>query len=204
MPRPEHKKTAFIVAVLFLLGIIAVSISSNHDTIAPSYGLPLISEEYALYEHLSIDQIVDDEKYIYVLLGDHDGVVQIFDPQGNHVRSATLYKHMNGAFRIAAQNGYFYVRDYHFNIYVFHDGTFSSFLEKEEASDIIENVNFNRNSANYDVRLGSIWRVTDNVQIITRPVESHFINTEILFYISIAFVLIIGCIRLFRQRAETK
>ena len=67
MPRPEHKKTAFIVAVLFLLGIIAVSISSNHDTIAPSYGLPLISEEYALYEHLSIDQIVDDEKNIYVL-----------------------------------------------------------------------------------------------------------------------------------------
>lgn len=192
------KAISIISIILVMLGINAKDNLVHNSSSSPSCGNPIISEEYSLYEELSVDQIVDDEKYLYVLLGDHDGVVQIFDHDGKHIITAKFYKHMNGAFRIAAQDGFFYVRDYQFNIYVFQDGRFSFFLEKNEANDIIENVDFNQNSANYDEHSGSIWRVADNVEVVTRPIKSQFINTNTLFYLSIILVLAIGCIKKYK------
>lgn len=193
------KTISIIAIVLVMLGINTKDNSSNNVSASPNCGTPMISEEYDSYERLNIDQIVEDKNYIYILLGDHDGVVQIFDHEGNHILTASFYKHMNGAFRIAAQDGDLYVRDCRFNIYVFQNGAFHSFLKEEEACDIIDSIDFNQNSANYEVRSGSVWRVADNVNIINRPIKSAF-NTECLFYISIALVLIIGCIKRYKLR----
>lgn len=96
----------------------------------PAIGSPKSYTDQKLIEKTSIDQIVSDGRYLYVLYGEHDGTVAMYTLSGVFQKAFVFYKHLNGVFRLATEEPYLYVMDKRENIYVFENGAFTCFLEK--------------------------------------------------------------------------
>lgn len=197
--KSRSEKRVILIVLLFLLVICAFS-SNVDDEEFPSAkicGIPVIWSEYSDLTKHSIDQILSDEENIYVLYGENEGILQVFDTQGVYQYSASFYDHLNGAFSLALREGTLYVRDSVHNVYIFHDGKFDNFLERDEASSLLDNLNFSMESENYQIRFGSIWYVSDMQEycVVQRPVRTVFYQNNLYFLIAIVFVLLLGLVR---------
>ena len=70
------KNAVYILLLIYLTSIYFRSLSKEpKDQPARLYGVPTITSSYSVLENCSIDQIVEDDQFIYVLYGDHDGNV---------------------------------------------------------------------------------------------------------------------------------
>ena len=188
------------VSVFLLLCVLLVIFISNqakntNDIPEATYGAPVVYLKESELSNYSIHQIVDDGTYIYLLIDDHKGIVQVYDTDGNYQKSIAFYSHLNGAFRIAISNGMFYVCDKQGNLYQFRDGEFMEFLSYKDGELQRKSIDFESNSLRYYVRSGSVWVNTQDGSscIIKNPTAdlqlfNHVMNIGLFAICIIVFV----------------
>lgn len=186
-----------IKVIALLIAFLVISsffLASSDGEIVRTLGAPVITNEYALLERSSIDQVITDGYYLYILYGEHQGDVQVFSLDGDYLYSAYFYNHLNGAFRIAADDGVLYVRDYRHNIYILQDGQLLEYMEEADASELLNTYDFNIRSEDYIVKFGSVYKITGDSQmcIIKRPWYSAFYQGNFMFILSLCSALAIG------------
>ena len=186
-----------ILAVLMVVVIINCLVGASDQNVSRILGVPIISYDYSVLPYSSIDQIVSDDHYVYILYGEHDGNVQVFTSDGKYQYSAYFYTHLNGTFRIAAQNGKLYVRDERKNVYILKDGELQLFVKADDAAGLLSSVNFAKHSDCYRVRFGSVYRYEgqQHVCIIKRPLYAMLYQNNFLFILSLCVVGGLGIVR---------
>ena len=199
-----------VVLVILLLGIVFMVIFRPLDDTKgfphQKYGEPVIFSRESNMPHTSIDQIVEDGERLYILFDKFDGIVQVYDPDGNYQQTMSFYAHRNGAFSIAAEGDWFYVRDENHNLYTFRNGVFISFTERESAAGLTRDIDFEANSPNYAVRRGSVWKLTggEAVCVIRRPLSAMLYQNHLLFYITIGCVAVIAGVKLYQTHQKRR
>lgn len=162
-----------LLLVLLLLSIVSGS-AKDEDLTPKIVGVPLVYEDASALNHEPIEQIVDDGQYLYLLFGFHDGIVQIYDTNGNYQKTIAFYSHQNGAFRIAVANGLFYVRDKRGNLYLFNNGEFDHFFGYQENEWLRKSIDFDATSTDYVVKMESVWRINgeEDICVVERPITA--------------------------------
>lgn len=193
-----------VVLIAVLLGAMYIDAKRSEDIPKPLYGVPAISERLLYTSTSGIAQVLNDDQYLYVLFDEHEGIVLIYDLETVFQQSISFYKHMNGAFRIAVADDKFLVRDKRQNLYIFGNGEFESFLTAEEAQSILETTDFEASSNHYEVRSGSVWKVTPGEEqcVIQRPAASAYNRSSITALGAILIVFVIGIIRNYKKRRQ--
>lgn len=189
-----------LLIVLVGIVIFAVYVDSQRtkDIAIPMYGTPVTYSGDIDISSISMDQIVDDKTYLYIL-DQYDGKVYVFDLQGTYQYTLMFYDYINGSFRIAVSADGLYVRDPHHDVYCYRDGQFVSFSKRDDAKDILSKLDFECNSDNYIVRYGSVYRISadEDVCIIKRDISA--IKYQEKFYLLVTLV-VVALIGLFRFR----
>lgn len=146
-----------------------------------------------MLENDSIDQIISDDRYVYVLYGGNSGNVQVFGMDGSYQYSAYFYGHLNGAFSIAVENGVLYVKDCQHNLYQLRNGEFISFTERTEAEELRKQIDFSQQSDHFRVKLGSVYRIDgDQEAFIKRPFVSALQQDGVWWVANVFIVALIG------------
>lgn len=172
----------------------------------PSYGKPILIDAYIDFNNKPIAQIVDDGTYMYILVDSHRGYVQVYDMNGQYRHTLSIARQaINGAFSIASKDGYFYVRDNGYNIYVFQLGQFLEFVEDEDTSEKLGYISFNERSNRFKLRLGSVWRtdISKPICVVERPLYSliYQYSLDKIFVILGVILLIITQIKTKKRNA---
>lgn len=193
-----------ILGICFLLIFFLYNMLFDKRDISPSpeseprvVGIPNISDTYSALDHCSLDQIVEDNENIYVLYGEHEGNIQVFNHDGEHQYSAYFATHLNGAFSIAAEDGVLYVRDEQWNLYVLEDGRLKSFYYSGTAEHILNRIDFHCSSSKFIERNGSIWRVDgdSSVCVVKRSPLAALYQGNTMFILSLFLIATIGVMR---------
>lgn len=195
-----------IVAILLLCVIILFALydnAKNSSTFpSPAYGIPVVSNSEIDTSRSSIDQIASSETQLFILYDESQGIVKTYDLHGNYQQTLLFYAHQNGAFRIAVVEDVLYVRDKYSNVYIFGNNSFSAFKEREDALQILEDIDFERQSHRFEVRAGSVWDGKDNVCIIERPAYSSFYQNNFDFIVSIFVVIFFILYRIYSKKGH--
>lgn len=183
-----------------IIGMISVDDSPAAES--RTLGIPNISREYSPLVKYSIDQIVTTEEYVYILYGEHDGNVQVFDRNGIYQYSAYFFAHINGVFRIAAKGDLLYVCDNQYNVYVMQNGELKEFIHNYCAVELLETIDFYASSTEYVVRMGSVWRIADKMEtcIIERPFPAVLYQNSFMFFANLLLVLLVGAMSMTVKR----
>lgn len=191
-----------ITLLLCALVLFALYVNAKKDSAfpSPSYGVPSVSNAEVDTSRSSIDQIVSSETQLFILYDENRGIVKIYDLHGNYQQTLLFYAHQNGAFRIAVVEDILYVRDKYNNIYIFENHSFSAFKEREDALQILEDIDFEKQSNRYEVRTGSVWNTKDNTCVIERPSYSSFYQNNYDFIISICVVVFFVLYKAYRKK----
>lgn len=196
----KRTETIIICAVLaaLMLAYYLYSTSSHNAYPETAYGKPTASTEYPKMD-ISMEQIVEAGQYLYVLHHHSNGIVQVYDLSGTYLHTLFFYCHGKGGFFLAADGQYVYVQDMRNNVYILTGGEFDSFLEKADAEQQLQDIDFHSgaSSANYEIRSDGIWRVEETGEqcIIEssannrRTVDSLFL----LVYIAFAVIMLYQC-----------
>lgn len=169
------KKLKYAFAVLFALLIclaaMYISARESEKYPQPCQGVPAVWDAEGAPEDHGIHQIAEDGTFLYILSDEHNGVVQVYDLEGNYRHTLAFYAHLNGAFRIAAETDTLYVRDMRQNLYIFRDGQFEEFLNRRDAAAALEGLDFDGDHPDYEIRDGSVWRVENGEEtcVLHRP-----------------------------------
>lgn len=161
------------LVIISLLTSSSYSMWNQRNKPALAYGVPAEFIEDLNINTINIDQIVDDDSHLY-LLDAHEGVLRVFDLDGNYLHTRMFYDYANGAFKLAVKDRCLYVSDPHSNVYVFVEGEFSQFVERENAKNILGNIDFEKSSTKYVIKTASVWEVceTGDICVIERPLYS--------------------------------
>ena len=167
----------------------------------PVYGTPVQFHESLDINRINIDQIADDDGHLY-LLDAYEGILRVFDLNGNYLQTRMFHDYMNGAFKLAVKDHCLYVSDPQNDVYVFKEGQFNQFIQRNDAKSILENIDFEKNSTNYVIRFASVWKVCDtgDICVIKRPLSSMLYQRNIRVLIVVAFVSIFAFVHFFFQR----
>ena len=162
----QSKKIVIVSIVVVLAALIILVSYSNPNSIGALpeayYGKPAISTDHPIINK-RIEQVLDDGQRMYILYDTNDGIVQVCDTNGAYQYTLVFYSNLNGAFTIATENQTLYVQDMRENVYIFESGEFEKFLEREEAKTQLKHIRFDPSNVSdkYEVRSGSIWKVSD-------------------------------------------
>lgn len=186
------------VLMISLLIISGCSTQNQQNKPTPEYGTPTRFVEDLDINTINIDQIANDDAYLY-LLDAYESVLRAFDLDGNYLFTLEFYDYANGAFNLAVKNRCLYVRDPYGHVYVFEEGEFTRFIERNNAINLLESIDFEKNATNYVIRLASVWKVceTGNVCVIERPLYSILYQQKTHSLIIVGLVLVLTFIRLF-------
>lgn len=191
------KKTGtYAVSVLLvaLLLVGSLNYSSPHSAYPEAYySKPVVSKEYPQI-NLSIEQVVEVGQYLYVLHHHSNGIVQVYDLSGTYQHTLFFYCHEKGGFYLAADDQFVYVQDMRNNVYVLTDGAFISFLERAEAEQQLQDIDFRSgaSSAGYEIRSNGVWRITESSEqcIIEAVVTNRYHADILLVLICVGFALV--------------
>lgn len=179
----------FLIGCSFILDII--SMIRPAELAAHAEGTPTIAVRKTELLCTGISQVVADDDRIYVLFGDYS-VVQVYTTDGQYLYSVSVYNHSNGRTHIAAKDGCLYIQDKHDNIYVFSDGVFSKYLDKQEAASLEKTLNFDASDPDYTTKKGSLWRVSDSRCVLKRPDWLIVYQGSLNWRIKIFLAILIG------------
>lgn len=178
--------------------IIAVYVRNGKTDISgkTAPALPQVYSDRDAVNTSSIDQIASDSERIYLLLDDQEGVIQIYDTNGVYANSVRFFSHINGAFRIAAADGTFYVCDKLGNLYLFTDGEFTRFMDYETSAPLRRSIDFEGNSAEFILREGSVWKVAGDGEscVINRPKTALLYQGRIQMLVGIGIIALFGVV----------
>ena len=176
-----------ILLIITVLIINYCSMQNQHNKPTLIYGTPVQFVEDLDIDTINIDQIANDDTHLYLLDSD-EGVLRVFDLDGNYLYTLAFYDYPNGAFMFAVKDRYLYVRDPHSHVYVFLEGEFIQFIERDDANNILESIDFEKSSTDYVIKFASVWKVceTGDICVIKRPLSS------VLYQHRIRLPLIVG------------
>ena len=170
------------------------------------WGKPVQFTEASVMPYSSIEQVVSDGQHVYILYTSRKGVVQVFDSDGSYLHSFRLFAHQNGAFMMAVVDSVLYIRDYNADIYVFKDGEFVEFLTNDAADAVrtsIQHDAFEKNTAGYEVKQGSVWYVDGETQkcIVNRPAATGMYQNNVD---KLVVVIVLAAIAVMRYMRKSK
>ena len=178
------------LAALLILSYFRYSRSAPKTFPETLYGQPVVSANYENVDS-SIEQVLQDDKYIYAMLHHSNGVVQVYDLEGKYQFTLFFYCHTKGGFSMALVENTLYVQDMRQNVYVFQGGTFQQFVKAEDAKTTFPGLDFRTReiSAGYEIQAGCVWRVSGNerVCIIGSPKQP----AVSFVYLTVAFCVIV-------------
>lgn len=195
----KRVKLYFLLMLIVLLPIVSFASSIGRecpkDLRVNSIGIPLCIKRETDLLYTGIQQIVASENLLYVL---HNcGVVQVYSFNGEYLQSIAVFCHENGRIMIAAHNGKLYIKDKVGNVYVFDEGTFETFVSKDDAAQLIAELNFTSSDPNYKIKGSSIWSVNEEgvyELLVPRPRWLAIYQHQILSIIQIILILSIGAL----------
>ena len=189
-------ETIVICAVLaaLMLAYYLYSTSSHNAYPEAAYGKPAVSTEYPKMD-ISMEQVVEAGQYLYVLHHHSNGIVQVYDLGGTYLHTLFFYCHGKGGFSLAADGQYVYVQDMCNNAYILTGGEFDSFLEKADAEQRLQDIDFRSgaSSANYEIRFNGIWRMEETGEqcIIESSANDRRTADSLFLLVCVAFAVII-------------
>lgn len=135
------------------------------------YFEPVSSDEFGEVRFNSISQIVEAGDNLYILPNNHSGFIQVYDLTGSYHHSLFFTESMNGAFTMACEDGLFYVQDQTGNVYVFRDGEFQEYVNRETAKTRFAHIGFvwRDSSPEYQFRGKDLWRTADGKETLVIP-----------------------------------
>ena len=165
------------------------------------YGRPVVSTDYPEID-ISIDQVLHDGKYMYILYHHSNGIVQVCDLDGVYQYTLFFYCHMNGGFSLAIDGDMLYVQDMRENVYVFLNGLFERFVKKEEVVSELGNIDFKTpmSSTDYEIRENSVWKVAEGNEICVVGMPKPNTGLSMLLTAVTCLVLVFVVIRHTTQR----
>lgn len=211
MKKPPQIRLNWIVLICIIALVVAILSDRTYKTRAPSpvvtLGTPVISSEYPFVGN-EISQVVDDGTRIYVLCGDHDGIVQVYDMEGKYLNTMFFYDHMNGGFEIAADGSMFYVHDSQGNIYVFSNGDLATFVTYQENSEYLGFFSvrgFSPSQAYYEEN-GAIWRKDggEAVCVIPQVLPNPTVDQKVFDILGRILVVILLCLVIYKHRTVNR
>lgn len=188
--------TRYVLGILCIILIIYGAVCGfllNYN-IEVKYGKPVVSyEELNLY-HEPFQKVLDDGTFVYVMYGRHTGVIQVYDQKGTYQHTLYFYEHMNGAFDMTMDEKFVYLMDMKHNLYVLQSGQCIDFIENERCNQLIESLDFEVTSMNYEIRFGSIWDISgnDTICIVYRPEWHLFFQYGGYIVLILFFVILIS------------
>lgn len=199
------KKLKYICAALCALIVcLAVMYRSAREAERypqPYYGIPAVWTAESEPEGYAIHQIADDGTFLYILSDEHNGVVLVFDRDGTYLRTMAFFAHLNGAFHIAAEADTLYVQDKQQNLYIFRAGQFGEFLNRPDASAILEGLDFEADHPDYEIRDGSVWRIADGEEtcVLHRPKSTAAYRRNVILVSGIIVLALLGVAGVIRR-----
>ena len=172
---------------------------------ALAYGVPTEFIEDLNINTINIDQIANDDAHLYLLDSD-EGALRVFDLDGNYLYTLAFYDYPNGAFMFAVKDRYLYVRDPQSHVYIFGEGEFIQFIERDDANSILENVDFEKSSTDYVIKFASVWKIceTGDICVIKRPWYSVLYQNRIRMLIIVGVGFAYAIIRFFITKRKRK
>lgn len=154
----------FIIALLLLIAFSCWQCSTIDGDSPPDrlYGKPVISTDSP--EISSMEAVVDDGQRLYVLYTHLNGIIQVYDLNGNYQHTLYFYCHQHGGFSIAAEETTVYVKDMDGNLYIFEDGEFQSFVYEKHIQGLLDSVDFSKQSEDYVIREDGLYKKTESVE----------------------------------------
>ena len=148
------------------------------------YAMPVVSTEFPRL-NISIEQVLQDDRYIYVLLHHSNGVVQVYDLEGDYQFSLFFYCHGHGGFSLALADNTLYVQDMRENVYVLKNGEFQCFVEAVDARSVFSELDFKSRdtSSDFEIRSSSVWRISgeEAVCVVGEPEQAAITATQLIF-----------------------
>lgn len=196
------KMLLWIVIGFLMLSAYAVSSTAGDSSKGTTYGNPRVYVDKDELSRKSIDQIVDDGERIYLLLDDHQGVVQVYSIDGEYQNSIAFYKHINGAFRIAVQDGIFYVCDKEGSLYLFSCGEFIEFIDYQSGAALRKSIDFESASTKYTIQAGSVWKISgdERICVISRPLTAMLYQDHLMVFLGLSAIMFFGILRALKKR----
>ncbi|MBE6921236.1 MAG: hypothetical protein E7468_06730 [Ruminococcaceae bacterium] len=192
------KLRRMIVSILIVVLLLLTISGCNSYKPALTYGTPVRFVEELDIDTINIDQIANDDTHLYLLDSD-EGVLRVFDLDGNYLYTLAFYDYPNGAFMFAVKDRYLYVRDPHSHVYVFLEGEFIQFIGRDDANNILESIDFEKSSTDYVIKFASVWKVceTGDVCVIKRPLYSVLYQDRIRILVIVGLGFAYAFIRFF-------
>ena len=192
-------KLYLLLMLIVLLPIVSFASTIGRecpkDLHANNIGIPLCIQRENDLLYTGIQQIVSDKNFIYVLF--NYGVVQVYDFNGEYLQSIAVFNHENGRIMIAAHDSKLYIKDKVSNIYVFDEGAFEAFISKDDAAQLIADLNFTSSDPNYKIKGSSIWSANEEgvyELLVPRPSWLAIYQHQILSITQIILILLIGAL----------
>lgn len=160
--------------LIILSAILFFKRANVQDSPSPQTGMPVIYTEELNLGDMRIDQILHDSS-LYILDGDH-GYIRVFDLSGIYQYTIALYDYMNGYYSMALSDGVLYVRDPHFNMYLFEENSFILFIPKDEVGQLGKMLDFSLSSDQYVLQFGSVWQIKGNDKVCVIQRSGHAIG----------------------------
>lgn len=184
-----------MIIICMILVVMCGQTETEGDLPRAVLGEPSFFTESFDVNWIRIGQLLHDQKRLY-LLDDQNGYIRVFDLNGNYLYSILLYDYLNGAFRMAVNEEMLYIADPHNDVYIFANDTFVEFLERQDAKVLLNSLNFQKKSDTFELRLGSVYNVTNDMCIIERRLYAARKSTEIF---AIGFVVLIALVHYYRR-----
>ena len=161
-------------------------------------GKPIITHEAVRHNYLGINQIVSTQDEIYIMYSNY-GVISVYKNTGTYMYSISVYSHKNGRVRISVFDDLLYVQDKAGNIYRFQGDTLLDFLPRDQAKNLVKNINFDAESKEYFLKGASIHRQTGDSTsecVISRPFWLIFTQAQVAQ--PLLFVCALTCFVIFK------
>ena len=191
------KNIPFLSCLVILLILSYYNYYNSYPKAFPErvYGQPVVASNYGNL-NISIEQVVQDDTYIYAMLHHSNGVVQVHDLDGNYQFSLFFYCHGKGGFSLAFADNILYVQDMRDNVYVFERGEFRAFVKADDAKKQFPELNFKIQeiTEGYEIESGCVWRVADGerVCIIGAPKNINYNKNSVAILIGMSLFILIG------------
>jgi hypothetical protein len=187
--------------VLVLLLVVYLRIPEENNIPQPLYGQPVIYCDTNGINEISIDQMVNDTQYLYIL-DRHDGVVCVYNLDGVYQYTMMFLDYMNGSFHIAVNQNGFYIRDPKGDVYCYQNGELTAFLPRKDANANLSEVNFLSSSDEFLFRNHGVYRRVGEKEIciIERDIISAKYPVVFRWTFAVLVVGVIGLIRFKRSR----
>jgi len=190
----SQKFKCVLLCALAVISLVSIydAIRKQNNKPAVTRGTPVQYFEDLDINTISIDQIANDDAQLYLLDAD-EGILRVFNLNGNYLYTLIFFDYMNGAFKLAVDNNRLYVSDPHGDVYVFDECKFNQFIERKDAKNSLKAIDFENNPTNYEMRGVSVWKIseTGDFCVIERSLPSIRYQSKIFMLILVGIFVVL-------------